>query len=382
MPGALTESIFRTHAACELVLADRLSAAERRALGRRLDDPSVFGLLKRGGAAAAKVVDRDAALLLFTLHEPGPLPRFLRREMGDEALRRWVRGLLAAGILELRLDGGFVTGERALRELESAGGSPRRRSRISELSRAALAAVASLPRASAGERARWLYRYNRLPAGRERRGKLGGEAEIRHLLGLDGAPGRRLDRIGPRGGDEAWVFWSGTSEPIPAGGPIFKLYVSPHADDLPAALARVAERIDELEVCHLKLGRTLRGLLRPDKLMLYFADLEALGSAAEALRRPLAGLRPQAVPFTSEIALDGLLSWGADPPPGTGSRNGRRSWRQWITGRLAAAFDELPASGTDGPAWRGVLDLLALEGVDTESWAPDRVRWLGLEPGS
>jgi hypothetical protein len=65
-----------------------------------------------------------------------------------------------------------------------------------------------------------------------------------------------------------------------------------------------------------------------------------LQRAADLLATRLASVAPQGVPFSAEIAGDGLLSWGMDPP-----RNARvlswhdyDSWRLWVVRRLARAI--------------------------------------------
>ena len=64
-----------------------------------------------------------------------------------------------------------------------------------------------------------------------------------------------------------------------------------------------------------KVGAGAGGLLRPDKIVAYFETFERLAAAADALTERLAGVAAHGVPFTSEIAAGGQLSWGVEGLP-------------------------------------------------------------------
>ncbi|MCH9649447.1 MAG: hypothetical protein K0U98_14490 [Deltaproteobacteria bacterium] len=386
----LRPHVFRTSPSCELVVVDRLTAEEKRLWGDQLEGLSSYGVLRSKAGGEARAIDRDLALLLFTLQLPGPLPTFLCREMEPKVLLRWIRGLLAAGILELEMDGCFLNSEEALACFEDTQQEPapmptepRLPARLKDISRAALVSASTLPDATSKKRARWLYGYHRQPVTPYWRAKLQTQEQIQEWLGLNGEPGLRLDGLGKRLIERGWASWDFVERPRPGSEPTFKLYVSPRAKDLPVALAGLSEILGPLDAFHLKVGCDLPNILRADKLMLYFATFEAMATAAERLQSRFGDLEPQGVPFTAEIGLEGLLSWGGDPPLSRhwSPEPTRRSWRQWITERLAEAFDEVDSLGGSEsfPAWRRVTDLLALEGINTETWSPDPLRWTGLE---
>src|SRR6185369_3495174 len=91
---------------------------------------------------------------------------------------------------------------------------------------------------------------------------------------------------------------------------------------------------------HFKIGADAAGLLRPDKIVLYFADQQSLLQVAGALHARLPGVRAQGVPFSAEITGDGLLSWGMDPPARERvlAWHEPESWRLWVARRLALAM--------------------------------------------
>ena len=117
----------------------------------------------------------------------------------------------------------------------------------------------------------------------------------------------------------------------------------------------------------------LSGLLRPDKLVCYFRSREQMKDAAGLLHDLLDGMPAQGVPFTAELAGEGLLSWGVDPAAGSQAFGwlGQESWRVWVTNQLAASILASRAQPDSGvPTWRFALDRLRFEGVDTDTWSP------------
>jgi hypothetical protein len=102
--------------------------------------------------------------------------------------------------------------------------------------------------------------------------------------------------------------------------------------DVPRVLGIVAEGLSTARAPVFKIGTGTMGLLRPHKIVAYFADRDHLVVAARWLEDRLRGTRAHGVPFSAELGGDGLLSWGIDP---TGSSCGwGASWRQWITSFL------------------------------------------------
>jgi hypothetical protein len=269
------------------------------------------------------------------MRTPGALPRYALRALGAGA-HRTIAGYVLDGVLEVDVDGTFVSGARAADALAPAVDP----NGIDALSMAALRAVASLPIDDAAVLARRLYAYNQLPRTPRRRGMAS---------------------------DETWASWAGrtTSAPI---GRSFKLYVSPAVDDVPAALDATKAAADRHGALGGKIGAGPYGLLRPDKLIVYFASYEALHGAATELTTTLAGIRPHGVPFTAALSGDGLLSWGTDPPSDTGLVGWLRdeSWRTWLTDRLATAMIVARASGHDPIAF--ALRRVAALGVDPRTW--------------
>ena len=111
----LLRYVFRAGSAYDLVLYDRLSEEERRALAEVAREPGFYGVLRPRGepGRGLKSADHDTALLLLTLREPGPLPAYALARLGEGAERTIAR-FVADGVLEIEHDGAFVSGPAAL----------------------------------------------------------------------------------------------------------------------------------------------------------------------------------------------------------------------------------------------------------------------------
>ncbi len=376
---------LRANPAYELVLWDRLAPEERSALDRLPHDPESYGVLRprstEGPAAAlgVKAVDRDTALLFLTLREPGLLPSYVRSALG-EATGRTVARLIADGVLEIEKDGAFLSGPAALQtrwEPIPVGG------RLAELSMAALRYGQALAVDDPLRLSFRLYGYNRRPLSPRWLRLLSGPEAVQAYLGIapGGAHRKLLDRTWrPSPPSEAWLSWhSRTAEPAAdPEGATWKLYVSPAPEALAEGFGDVLAALAAARAGQFKIGSGAAGLLRPDKIVAYFPTFERLEEAARAVESRLHGVAAQGVPFTSEIAGDGLVSWGMDPPATERSPwGGRESWRLWLTHRLARALIAARSSGEAVEPWRYALERLRLEGIDPETWTPAASQWSG-----
>ena len=158
----------------------------------------------------------------------------------------------------------------------------------------------------------------------------------------------------------------------------YKLYVSPQAEHIRAAFEAFIAAGNGMKAFAFKVGRDVYGLLRPDKLVVYFNSFEDLAESADHLRGRLDGCPAHGVPFTAGITPDGLLSWGMDPPKSAQTpllKHGE-SWRLWLTNRLAHALVDAQASPTrEVEPWEFALRRLKLEDIDTDTWTPAGNIW-------
>jgi hypothetical protein len=376
---------FRANPRYTLVVLDRLSCAERQLAG----DTNPYGVLRPqpGSGLELRSASADTALLFLTLAQPGPLPEYFVARLGDEA-ERAIGRLVLDSVLEIEHQGQYLCGLQA-GDLVAPGPSDAGRGRIGELSRAALRYGQELVGLGEYLLALRLYGYGYRPVVTELERRLENGAALAAYLGLDpgGSAGELLDaswyeRTPHENGERSnWRVWRPRQvmprEPDLAGAGC-KLYVSPAMHELKNAIGAVASSLATARGLRaFKVGADVRGICRPDKLVIYFDRLEDLKSGADTLLEQLAGCPAHGVPFTAEISPGGLLSWGADPSARAfADRVDGMSWRMWVTRRLA---EYLTAAGQAERGrlepWQFALERLRLSGIDTDTWVPASGMW-------
>ncbi|MEY2440806.1 MAG: hypothetical protein QOJ46_232 [bacterium] len=398
--SSIAQATLRANPEYELVLLDRLSAAERALLEA---GEECYGVLRprSGTDLPLRTASPDTALLFLTLGEPAGLPSYLRGHPGGHTDRALAR-LVVDGVLEIEHEGAFSSGAQAA-EIVLRGRSTGGRGRIGELSAAALRygqvlAMHGLPEDALALR---LYCYGRRPVSEAGAHRLGEVASLYALLGIDagGAARPALDsgwRPTPLkpGRENYWRSWQARRAPAArrrddAG---YKLYVSPDVDALNTAFAAVAGSLATARgVTAFKVGSDAHGLCRPDKLVVYFDRLDDLQAGAATLRAELDGCPAHGIPFTAAVTADGLLSWGADPPA---LDDDATSWRLWVSQRLAeylvlgdatradsghgaqhAVGVAVDRASSDVEPWQFALERLRLAGIDTDTWIPASGMW-------
>ena len=415
-------AILRANPGYELVLLDRLDPTERALVAGETSAgaarlPAIgqsgppYGILRSTGRSRLepRIVSADTALLFMTLGRPGSFPAYARETLGERA-GDTIRRLVLDSVLEIEIAGVFRSGARAWQTIGAAGatasGTLGSLSRTAELSVDALRYAQELPGWTADEVARWLYHYGRRPITPELRRRLSDPAAVASEM-IDGRPGTRaalrswVETSGSADGSP-WRSWHPrhprSRSALPAStDPTFKLYVSPAIEALPRTVEAVASTLaDAPGVASWKIGRTIDGLTRPDKLVAYFDRQHDLVVAANRLGPTLSGEPAHGVPFTAAITTDGLLSWGIDPPrAGSGPSGPSGSWRSWVTERLADYLIAARASAGEGSPvdqgplgegrregapdegdrrapepWQVAIARLRLDGVDVDTWVP------------
>jgi hypothetical protein len=379
---SLREFCLQASPAYELVLFDRLSPAERQALEELGRDPDGYGVLRprQDPHLSMKSVSRDMALLWFTLQSPGPLPRYVIQTLGEQC-DQVIGQMVLDGILAIDTDGEMLSGPAARSLVCAEQAEPRPEGSLAALSRRALEYAAALEITDAAVLSARLYMYNRLPASRAWRQLLPDQAAVERHLGIrNGATARMLDRGWTRlpsgGGAQGWMAWHSQQTIHGHDSPTtYKLYVSPACSELRAGFQATAEATAQSRAFHWKAGSNVYGLLRPDKIVVYFREFADLQDTAARILEKLERCPAHGVPFTAELAGAGLLSWGIDPPTEQHSVPWleHESWRLRISNRLATALLLAKASAPTGiSGWRFAMDRLRLEGIDTESWTPTR----------
>jgi hypothetical protein len=378
----LRELRLQANPAYELILFDRLSPAEQAGLAALERDPDGYGILRprHDTRLSIKSASRDMALLWFTLQSPGELPRYVTQTLGEQC-DQVIGQMVLDGILAIKVSGELLSGPAARSFVCADRAESGPEGSLAALSRRALQYAEALEITDALELSARLYNYNHLPVSAVWRRLLCDEAAVERHLGIrNGATARLLERgwkrLSSAGPGRGWMAWQPQSarddHPAPT---TYKLYVSPAFSEVRTAFQATAEATAGSKAFHWKVGRDAYGLLRPDKIVVYFREFSDLQETAARILQNLERCPAHGVPFTAEIAGAGLLSWGMDPPAEKNSVAWleRESWRQRICNQLGTALSLAKASVQTGTmAWRFAVDRLRLEGIDTETWAPTR----------
>lgn len=379
----IEDATFQANPEYELVPFDHLVPEQREVLADLKKDPNLYGILRprnqRG--LAIKSISQDIARLLLALQQPGKLPNHVRVTLGDR-YEQTVGALVLDGVFEVEQNGVFVSGPHAcapgmLEREGSTGPGVIARLSIDALKYAQALEIMDVTKLSAR-----IYFYNRLPVSSRWKQRFPTEDAVIEHLGIHShRPTRNLlehswsSVVSTSPFFKGWMMWKSRhpDRRLPRSGPRFKLYVSPQCEVVREAFEGTVEILSESSAAQFKVGNDVYGLLRPDKVVAYFSSLQDLEEVAKSLTQRLVGVPPHGVPFTAEIAGDGLISWGIDPPRQQQALawQERESWRLWITNQLATAL--LMARGyKPGPVepWQFALECLRLRGVDTQFWRP------------
>jgi hypothetical protein len=367
-PG-LWERRFRLTPGLELIPLSDVAEEDRAGLGDGL-----FGLAySQATGRPVLAIDVMTASDLFRL-EAGGIHGTPGNGLGLDV--EHVARLVCDGVVEVEGEAGrFQSGGAAY---ETLFGSPADvRPALpspphADVSLCALEYVVLLPTAGVSTIARRLYAFNATPRSRHWETRLGDEARERSWLRLeslasDPAFRRLYAPYRPKPDDDPWYRWRLRSG-ADGAAPRYKAYVTTSPESLPATIEAVVDVCMAQRIPAFKVGRGCRGILRPDRCIVYVHDMEALGRAGRGLQAKLGGFPCRRVPFTAPLGDSPCLSWGVDPPHTAAVRSGATSsWRRWITRRLAEAL-----ARTDGLATNVriafALQRLRLEGVDVASW--------------
>jgi hypothetical protein len=373
--------IFCANRDYRLVLFDRLPPDQQEVLRDLTKDPEFYGVLlpPEGSSRKAKSACQSTALLLFTLMEPGPLPSYVLGNLGTTA-NQAIAELVLDEVLMMEHEGRFVCGSAAYDLLYSEPRSGESAQAASaDLTRAALEYAESLELDDSNMLSARLYAYNRVPLSPRWKRLLPDSQAVAQWLGINsGGTLRALleqkwDRARVTPQTEGWFQWTSREkrEAGEEGG--YKLYVSPMPDHTREAFGAVVECLADSEAYHFKVGNDAYGLLRPDKIVIYFRSFDALEETAGRIAVRLADCPAQGVPFAAALNGSNLLSWGVDPPRQSGvlAWQERESWRLWITNRIAVAMIAAKQSQNARlPPWRFALERLRLDAIDTDTWTP------------
>ena len=164
-----------------------------QALRGLAEDPDCYGVLRprNDSNLGLKTVSRDTALLLFSLQEAGPLPRYAAKTLGVDCAAAIGRMVLD-GILEIEANGEMISGPEACALVCRTAVAPENEGRLAAISRRAIEYAAALELDDPLELSARLYSYNCIPASRRWRELLPEDNATAKYLGLVDGPAARM----------------------------------------------------------------------------------------------------------------------------------------------------------------------------------------------
>ncbi len=327
--------------------------------------PGDHGLLvpARRSRHTVKLVSPDLAEFLEALAYPSDAVS----EEPLAALGDTGRALLFDGILERRRDGRWVSGPTAI---------PLAAPQSVNREDPGIAAVLEVRRRrdlSPTALCQFLYNFGRKPFGPRWVETVGGVTieAMTSWLGLDRAP--RLHAVTSRWrrttSSEWWTWHCPTA---PSSGMGWKIYVNVAPALLPRALTQVSELLDLEGASAFKIAGNVRAALRPDKLVIYFSERDAMVAAGRTLAEGLAGLAVHPLPFTAPLGQGHRITWGMDPPRGQWMARG--SWRLWLCSKIAGVVASLRDCGDESEFLGRFATRMGADGIRIDGWAPEA--WL------
>lgn len=279
-----------------------------------------------------------------------------------------VAKLVLDGILELQPGGERLSGPASVPMIVA---DPNNRLRISEPSRSAIEHASSL-RLPAGELAARLYRYGTKPVSpRWLRRFPDPDSIATHLrfVALTHQPAFR---------ENGWTVWNTEAQGewfacarteiwsrSNAGRRLHKLYIAVTPSAVADALDAAMTGILCSEAVAFKIAATPRGLLRPDKAVVYCATRDALQRTTAAVSPAVSNAASQPVAFAERSDADPVLWWSSDPAP-QGAEVPQASGRYDVCARVAFSIH---CASRASPSDVSPVDFAALRLV-LDGWDP------------
>ena len=375
---------FQVSSFYQLYEWNQLSFKEQETLSGLYDEAEVYGLFKPFFASpnlTSKVAYRNVALLFLHLQQSDILPRCYTTAP-DNTFNETLARLVLDGILEIEWQQKFVTGSAAVEAVYGKavfdhGLIP---DQLSLLSIKAIEYALMLQLPDVKLMASRLYSYNAQSWDAARKNKFYESHTVKEfLLGRLNSEVENLlntlwDSIvaSEKKGWLAWATSNKSDKSFIDESITYKLYISPEIAYFPELFAKAVPVITASQAYCFKTGSSIHGLLRADKMVVYFKNMEALKETALLLERELEGFAAQGVPFTKQLDKKGLLSCGVDPLKQDILKSvDGGSWRIKVTDQLASAIIQAQTDKLNlDDSIEFIRAKLFAGGIDAVNWLP------------
>jgi hypothetical protein len=369
---SLLEKKFRQGQGYKLTEWNRLDNSKKESVASLPDESEVYGVFEpiiSTQKSSYRVAYQQVALLYFHLQQSNKLPHYLMLPQ-DPKVNETIAALLLDGIIEIEWEGRFVSGPGALPVLynDEMTGDAQLPTYLSQLSYKAIYYAWMLKDVNEKCTTARLYTFNTTPWDASLKMAFQKKNTVKEFLlsRIDHNALKTLNARWQPTEKTEWLSWNRkVTEPLTDGqSNVYKLYISPLINDLPEVLLECIPVIDSSDAISFKIGNTLQGLLRPDKMVVYFYSRDSLFTTAGILIQFLKGFAPQGVPFSAQLDDNGLLSWGKDPP-------GDGSWRTAVSEKLAAILQHAKENQLNWPLTISYIDAtMQSKGLDIRNWEP------------
>ncbi len=376
---------FRQGSAYRLVEWNQLNQKEKELLVNQYEEPEIYGFFQpliSSPGLTVKIAYREVAMLYFHLQYSNLLPHYFTTA-ATQASNESIARLVLDNILEIEWNNQFVGGSLAVSALygETIFEENKIPDYLSALSMAAIQYALLLNEPDVKSLANRLYTFNTIPWDYQRRNIFSALTEhtTKEFLFKNADEGLKKDlnsnwNYSLTSEERGWLSWMRprkTAAPVSSGSEIYKLYISPLIADLPSVFIKSIPIITASDAISFKTGSKLQGLLRPDKMVVYFETREAVLETSRLLENEFGSYTPQGVPFTAQTDKKGLLSQGVDPYPVNFPEGIEpSSWRTILTDELALAIIQ---SKTGNMNWNESIAFIRAKllsaGIDINSWS-------------
>lgn len=378
----LLQEKFRRSAAFKLLEWRQLYHTDKETLAALHEEPEIYGYFTpvfTMAGSTLKPAYRDVAMLYLHLEHSEYLPHYFIAT-GNQAKNDTIASLVLDNIIQIEWNHQYVGGPDALEALYGTQIFDKKAipDHLSGLSIEAIRYAWMLDEPDIKSLSNRLYKFNTTPWDQLKRNDFYSKHSVKEFLFKDSIEGwkEELDqawRYSKSSEKRGWLAWSRIrrkTNPAVKDPKICKLYISPLIEDLPAVFIRSLPIITNSEAISFKVGSSLDGLLRPDKMVVYFENFESLFETAGLLEKEINSFDPQGVPFSAQLDKDGILSHGVDPwlidfP----ERKDNTSWRVIVSNELATAIALSKAAELSWELSIGFLKAkLFSAGIDMDQW--------------
>ena len=390
------DNVFRLNPLFTLTPFEDLSEDQKKKFRNLTNDKNFYGFLHapREAKLTIKTVNRDLADFLRQLIEPKKLSDLFQifNKGTKEEKEDFIIKLVLDSVLEVKDNNEFISGVEAVNRVLSPStdfirhnGDDSKKNHTQVLSDRSIHFALNSALIQPRDLSFLLYNFNRLPLSRRWKRRLPDEVALARYLDLwdDGVwpgmpkevrprPIRKDNKGEPNIFDLYWRAWRFKKKVSSKDKSSYKVYFSPLPQDLPDVFRMVRDAAAQSFAHSMKIGRNLSGILRADKLIVYFSEYPPALDFACKMSKTLTSFHYQGTPFSFQVNPDNpLVSMGVDPPRKFGDLF---SWRLYITNKLSLAMQGARRTKAKNPI-NYIHTYMRMIGVDSYNWRPLSDDW-------